>query len=430
MQLFSVLYLYHKIKCMAIIRAFRGFRPEKEFAARVASRPYDVLNSEEARAEAAGNPYSFLHVCKPEIDLEPGIYAYDDRVYAKAAENWRRMKEEGLFRQDEPNCMYVYRQVMNGHTQTGLVANSSIEDYFNDVIKKHEFTRPEKENDRIRHMYELQCHPEPVFLTYPDVPELDLMIEKVTENIPVYDFTADDGIQHTFWMIDNIAMVYGITGLFDKLVPYTYIADGHHRSAGSAKVGKRMADENPNHTGQEEYNFFLSVLFPASQLMIMDYNRVLKDLNQKNKEEFLAAVSEKFEVEKSDSQVKPSQLHEFGVYLDHQWYHLTAKEGTYDNNDPIAVLDVTILQNHLLDPVLGIKDQRTDKRIDFVGGIRGLSELEKRVDSGEMAVAISLHPVTIEQLIAIADSGNVMPPKSTWFEPKLRSGLVVHEFSH
>lgn len=413
---------------MAIIRSFRGWRPAPEHAAQVASRPYDVLNSEEARVEAAGNALSFLHVCKPEIDLPEDVDHYADAVYAKAVENWKRFMEDGTFRQDGTANMYAYRQIMNGHAQVGLVANSSIEDYFNDIIKKHEYTRPEKENDRIRHMYDLQCHPEPVFLTYPDVAEVDAIMAKVVAGAPVYDFTAEDGIQHTFWVIDNAQDVEAITNLFATKVPFTYIADGHHRSASSAKVGKRMAEANAHHTGDEEYNFFLSVIFPSSQLMIMDYNRVVKDTNKLSESDLLDAIGEKFFIEQRTAIYKPEALHNFGLYINNNWYKLTAKPGTYDDADPIDVLDVTILSNHLLDPILGIKDQRTDKRIDFVGGIRGLGELEKRVNSGEMALAISLYPVSIQQLINIADSGNVMPPKSTWFEPKLRSGLVVHTF--
>ncbi|MBK8680855.1 MAG: DUF1015 family protein [Chitinophagales bacterium] len=414
---------------MATIKPFKGYRPKPEFATQVASRPYDVLSSEEAKEEAKGNDKTFLHVCKPEIDLDSSIDHYDDKVYAKAVENWNRLKSDGTFLQDKNPCMYAYRQIMNGHAQIGLVANSSIEDYFNDVIKKHEYTRPEKENDRIRHMYELQCQPEPVFLTYPDVAELDEMMNGVVSKNPVYDFNAEDGIQHTFWVIDNAETIEKIATIFQEQIPFTYIADGHHRSAGSAKVGKRMASENPNHTGNEEYNFFLSVIFPASQLMIMDYNRVVKDLNNHSPEQLLNLVKENFDVTLIGKEIyKPAKLHEFSMYLGGHWYKLSAKSNTYNDNDPIDVLDVTILSNHFLDPLLGIKDQRTDTRIDFVGGIRGLGELQKRVDSGEMQIAIALYPVSIQQLINIADSGNVMPPKSTWFEPKLRSGLVVHSF--
>lgn len=413
---------------MAIIRSFRGWLPKIDIAKKVASRPYDVLNSEEARIEAKGNAVSFLHVCKPEIDLPENVDHYADEVYAKAVENWKKFQADGVFFQDATPSLYVYQQIMGDHKQTGIVANSSIEDYFNDIIKKHEYTRPEKENDRIRHMYELQCHPEPVFLTYPDVSQIDLLIDVIiTDHNPVYDFTADDGIIHRFWEVNNITLINSITDLFSREVPFTYIADGHHRSASSAKVGRRMQAENPGHTGEEEYNFFLSVLFPASQLMIMDYNRLVKDLNGLQEEDFLKQLENKFVVEKQSATYKPETLHTFGLYLNKQWYKLTAKPDAY-TEDPINILDVTIMSNHILDPLLGIKDQRTDKRIDFVGGIRGLGELEKRVDSGEMKLAISLYPVSIKQLIDIADSGNVMPPKSTWFEPKLRSGLVVHTF--
>ncbi len=414
---------------MSIIKPFNGWRPNAKLVSKVASRPYDVLNSEEAKIEAEGNEYSFLHVCKPEIDLPADTDHYAAEVYAKAVENWKRFQADGIFTQDKKPSMYAYRQIMNGHAQVGLVANSSIEDYFNDVIKKHEFTRPEKENDRIRHMYDLQCHPEPVFLTYPDVAEIDAIMLEVVNTKPKYDFVADDGIQHTFWVISAASKIASLENLFSTQVPFTYIADGHHRSASSAKVGKRMGEENPNHTGTEEYNFFLSVIFPASQLMIMDYNRVIKDLNGHAPEEFFSLIDNKFIIQHiGKTAYKPQHLHEFGLYFDHEWYRLVARQGTFNDNDPIDVLDVTIMSNHLLDPILGIKDQRTDNRIDFVGGIRGLGELEKRVDSGEMKVAISLFPVSIQQLINIADSGNVMPPKSTWFEPKLRSGLVVHTF--
>ena len=423
---------------MAIIRSFKGLRPTKDLAQKVASRPYDVLNSEEAREEAIGNEVSFLHVCKSEIDLPADIDHYAESVYQKAKENLQKFIAEGILIRDVENCLYIYQQIMpvqeadgtiKRHKQTGIVANSSIEDYFNDIIKKHEYTRPEKENDRIKHMATLQCHPEPVFLTYPDVAEIDVIINSiVNNNLPEYNFTADDGIQHIFWVVNNIAHIEALISMFTKFVPYTYIADGHHRSASSAKVGKKLAENNPNHTGEEEYNYFLSVLFPASQLMIMDYNRVIIDLNGHRKEEIINSLSQNFIIEKQNSTYKPEGLHNFGMYIDNEWYKLTAKESTYDNNDPIAILDVTILSDYILDPIFNIKDQRTDKRIDFVGGIRGLGELEKRVNSGEMQIAFSLFPVSIQQLINIADSGNVMPPKSTWFEPKLRSGLVVHTF--
>ncbi len=416
---------------MALIRSFKGLRPKKEFATKVASRPHDVLNSEEAREEAKENKFSFLHVCKPEIDLLENIDHYSQQVYNKGKENLDKMIRDGIFEQDKEAYLYIYQQIMNGHKQIGLVANSSIEDYFNDVIKKHEFTRPEKENDRINHMATLQCHPEPVFLTYHDVFEIDEIISSVV-NIedPEYDFTADDGIQHTCWVIRDKEKNEKIIELFKSNVPVTYIADGHHRSASSAKVGKQLSSENSNHTGDEEYNYFLSVIFPASQLMIMDYNRLVKDLNGHKPHEFFQMLDEKFIIQHvGRASFKPQHPHEFGLYFDNEWYRLVAREGTYNPDDPIEVLDVTVLQKHLLDPLLGIKDQRTDQRIDFVGGIRGLEELEKRVNSGEMQIAISLFPVSIQQLINIADSGNVMPPKSTWFEPKLRSGLVVHLFN-
>jgi uncharacterized protein (DUF1015 family) len=414
---------------MAIIKPFRGLRPIPAYAPQVASRPYDVLNSEEARIEAANNPYSFLRVCKPEIDLPETVDHYSQEVYDQGKATLHKMIQEGILVQDSTPCMYVYRQIMNGHSQTGLVANSSIDDYFNDIIKKHEYTRPEKENDRIQHMATLECHPEPVFLTYPDVPQLDAILNDAVQANPVYDFTADDGIQHTFWVIHDNSTIAIIEEIFREKVAFTYIADGHHRSASSAKVGKKLRDQNPNYTGEEEYNYFLSVLFPANQLMIMDYNRLVKDLNGLPPMELFRQIGEHFDIQHTGIEpFKPSKIHEFGMYFDGHWYRLTAHDDTYHENDPIEVLDVTILSNFLLDPLLGIKDQRTDKRIDFVGGIRGLKELSKRVDSGEMKIAFALYPVSIQQLINIADSGNVMPPKSTWFEPKLRSGLVVHLF--
>lgn len=413
---------------MAIIRSFPGWRPVPEHAREVACPPYDVLSSEEARRLAAGHARSFLHVTKPEIDLPETVDHYAPEVYAKAAENWKHFQQEGLFRKDEAPRLYLYRQVMVDHAQTGIVACSSVDDYFSGVIKKHEFTRPDKENDRLNHMYILQCQPEPVFLCYPDHEELDALVEKACGNTAVYDFTSDDGIRHVFWILEDPALIARITHIFKEEIPATYIADGHHRSAASALVGKRIAEENPEHRGDEEYNFFLSVLFPASQLMIMDYNRLVKDLHGLSAEDFLAQCATHFTVAKSESRAKPSAPHSFGLYLGGQWYSLEANPGTYNDEDPIAALDVTVLQEYLLGPVLGIRDQRTDKRIDFVGGIRGMEELEKRVDSGEMALAIALYPVSIRQLMDIAESGQVMPPKSTWFEPKLRSGLIVHAF--
>lgn len=405
---------------MAIIQPFKALRPRPDLAAKVASRPYDVLNSEEAREEVKDNPFSFLHITKAEVDLPADTDIHSQEVYDRAKENLRQNQEHGVLSVEEKPCYYVYTLVMNGRSQTGLVCVSAVEDYFNDVIKKHEFTRPEKEKDRIDHMRTIGAQTGNVFLAYNNVAELDQLIAKWKErHEPVYDFTAEDGIQHTIWTVNDQAVIDDITRLFAEKVPATYIADGHHRAASAAKVSQALPDS-------EEARYFLTTIFPASELAILDYNRVIKDLNGHSKEDFLTALQEDFLVTLSDQQVKPSRLHEFGMYLDNQWYLLTAREGTYNDNDPIGVLDVTVLSGNILDKVLGIKDQRTDKRIDFVGGIRGLSELEKRVNNGEMKVAFSLYPVTIHQLFAIADSGKVMPPKSTWFEPKLRDGLLTH----
>jgi uncharacterized protein (DUF1015 family) len=404
---------------MAHIQPFKALRPKPELALQVASKPYDVLNSEEARIEAAGNPHSFLHVTKSEIDLPSATDIHSDEVYNKANENLQQfIKEETLFTEERP-CYYIYRLIMDGRAQTGLVCVSSIEDYFNDVIRKHEFTRPEKEKDRIDHMRTIHAQTGNVFLAYRDVEEINNLVSKwKNDNKPVYDFTASDGIKHTVWIVDNPAVNESITRLFSSYVPHTYIADGHHRAASAAKVSIQLPDSTAA-------KYFLTTIFPAGQLAILDYNRVVKDLNGLSKEEFISALQEEFTITESSAPVSPEQLHEFGMYLDGSWYVLTSKKGTY-SDDPIGVLDVTILSEHVLNKILDIKDQRTDKRIDFVGGIRGLSELEKRVNSGEMKVAFSLHPVTIQQLFDIADSGNVMPPKSTWFEPKLRDGLLTH----
>lgn len=404
---------------MAIIKPFKALRPQPQHAQQVASRPYDVLNSEEARAEAAGNPYSFLHVTKSEIDLPAGIDIHSQEVYDKAAANLKQLINDGILFSEAKACYYIYELVMNGRSQTGLVCTSSVEDYFNDIIKKHEFTRPEKEKDRIDHMRTIRAQTGNVFLAYNNVAELDLLIEawKVSQ-APAYSFTAEDGIKHTVWVVNEEAAVENITSLFAAKVPFTYIADGHHRCASAAKVSKELP-------GSTDAQYFLTTIFPASQLAIMDYNRVIKDLNGLSTEDFISALMIDFTVTKGNEPVKPSSLHEFGMYLDGQWYILTARKGTY-TDDPIGVLDVTILSNNVLAKLLDIKDQRTDKRIDFVGGIRGLSELEKRVNSREMKVAFSLYPVSIQQLFDIADSGNVMPPKSTWFEPKLRDGLLTH----
>ena len=407
---------------VATIKPFKALRPQAQFAKQVASRPYDVLNSAEAKVEAQGNPNSFLHITKSEIDLPDDTDQYSNDVYEKAKENLEAfVKRDVLFRENK-ECYYIYQLVMNGRTQTGLVAVSSVKDYEEGIIKKHEFTRPDKENDRINHIKTSGAQTGNVFLAYRDVTELDELIEKwKSSKNPVYDFTADDEIQHTIWIVNDDDTIRQISDLFTHKVPATYIADGHHRAASAAKVKSALGDK-----ATEASNYFLTTLFPAGQLHIMDYNRVVKDLGGLSAAQFISKISDKFDVTETGSAAfRPEHLHEFGMYLDGTWYKLTAKEGTY-TEDPIGILDITILQNNLLDPVLGIKDQRTDKRIDFVGGIRGLNELENRVKSGDMQVAFSLYPVTIHQLFDIADSGNVMPPKSTWFEPKLRDGLLTH----
>jgi uncharacterized protein (DUF1015 family) len=412
---------------MAILKAFKGLRPPKDIAKDLASRPYDVLNSEEARQEARGNEYSLLHIIKPEIDLPPGTDVHSQPVYDKAVENFMKFREKGWLVQDEEEFLYIYAQTMNGKTQYGLVGCAAVEDYMNGIIKKHELTRPDKEEDRMKHVRVNNANMEPVFFSYPAVKAIDEIIEGfVTENLPEYDFVADDGIGHHFWVVRDKAIVDRIIGLFDK-VPFTYVADGHHRTAAAALVGNEKKKANPNHTGREEYNYFLAVHFPDDQLTIIDYNRVVTDLYGLSKKDFFQRLEKIFELEEKGSDIyKPGKLHEFSMYLDGKWYKLTAREGTYDDADPIGVLDVTILSKHVLDNILGIKDLRRDKRIDFVGGIRGLGELKKRVDSREMEVAFALYPVSMKQLIDIADTGNIMPPKTTWFEPKLRSGLVVH----
>jgi uncharacterized protein (DUF1015 family) len=406
---------------MITIQPFRALRPEAQHAKQVASRPYDVLNSKEAKIEAQGNPSSFLHITKSEIDLPEEVDIHSQQVYDTAKNNLDAFVSRNiLFRESKP-CYYIYQLIMNGRSQTGLVCGSSVDDYENDLIKKHEFTRPEKEKDRINHIATTGAQTGNVFLAYRNVAEIDQVISKwQEEKNPVYDLLAEDGIQHSIWIINDSKAIDLITELFKTKVPFTYIADGHHRAASAAKVRKALGNE-----ATEGANIFLTTLFPSNQLHIMDYNRVVKDLNGLENAAFIEKLSDQFIVEKAEKAFSPSNLHQFGLYIGKQWYSLSAKENTY-TNDPIGILDVTILQNNLLDPILGIKDQRTDQRIDFVGGIRGLEELEKRVDSGEMAVAISLHPVSIQQLFDIADSGNVMPPKSTWFEPKLRDGLLTH----
>ena len=413
---------------MAIIKPFKAVRPKPEVAAQVASLPYDVMNRAEAK-QMAKNNNSFLHVSRSEINFNDLVDEHSQQVYDKAAQNFNRLIADKVLIQDQQPCYYIYAQTMNGRKQYGLVACSSIEDYFNDVIKKHEFTRPEKEQDRIEHMKTVEAHVGPIFLTYPENKKIDTLVnEVVTQQTPIYDFTAEDTIQHTVWLINQAEIIESITNIFQQEIPYTYIADGHHRTASAAKVGKQLKEENPNHTGEEEYNFFLSVLFPANQLAIMDYNRLVKDLNGLTAEDLLQKVAEKFEVTKTTLQeAKPAAIHHFGMYVEGQWYLLQSKPGTY-TTDPIGVLDVTILSENILNPLLGIKDQRTDKRIDFVGGIRGIQVLQERVDKGEAKIAFALYPVSLQQLIDIADSGNVMPPKSTWFEPKLRDGLFSHLF--
>ncbi len=411
---------------MITIKPFKGFRPVPEKVLQVASRPYDVLNTEEARAEAAGNPYSFLHVVKPEIDLSPGTDPYSMEVYEKGRDNFRKLVEEGLFFQDPGEYLYIYRLTMNGHVQSGIVACASVDDYMEGRIKKHELTRPDKEEDRKNHVRISGMNAEPVFFAYPARQELDMLVAEVEENQPEYDFVTSDGIRHEFWVVRDGGLINEIVDAFRKL-PATYVADGHHRTAAAALVGKELREANPDHTGKEEYNYFLAVHFPDNQLKIIDYNRVVKDLNGMSDEEFLDRLKSSFVVTPlTGKNPAPENIHQFGMYLDQKWYRLEAKEGTYDEHDPIGVLDVTILSKHILEPLLDIKDLRTDKRIDFVGGIRGLGELERRVDSGEMKVAFALYPVTMAQLMNIADLGAIMPPKTTWFEPKLRSGLVVH----
>jgi uncharacterized protein (DUF1015 family) len=396
-----------------------------ELAAQVAAKPYDVLNSDEARAEAGGKPLSFLHVGKPEIDLPRDISLYDDRVYQKGKENLQKLISQGVLREDSSPSFYLYAQTMNNHTQYGLVGCASVQEYLNDTIKKHEHTRKDKEDDRTRHVEVTNAHSGPIFLTYRAQPALDRIVDRVKRSPAVNDFIADDGIRHQLWVIDDQTTISDIVQAF-RAVPAFYVADGHHRSAAAARVGKERAENNLHHTGTEEYNYFLAVLFPHNQLRIMDYNRVVKDLNGKTPEQFMAGVKKIFAVEGQMGQARPAQKGEYGMYLDKRWYKVTAPSSLLASQDPVERLDVSILQKHLLQPLLGIDDPRTSKRIDFVGGIRGLHELERRVDSGEMAVAFALYPTSIIELLAIADAGKIMPPKSTWFEPKLRDGMVVH----
>ena len=408
------------------IKPFKALRPLAGKAAQVASRPYDVLDSQEARIEAGDNPCSFLRIVKPEITLPDGTDPYSPQVYAAGKTNFQAMLDEGIFFQDQQECLYVYELVREGRSQSGIVACAWVEDYLQDRIKKHELTRPEKEQDRVNHVRVSMMNAEPVFLAYRPDAALDTVVKAIKQGDPVYDFTADDGVVHRLWVVSDQAVINTIVTAFAG-IPVTYVADGHHRTAAAARVGEELKNANPNHTGEEEYNYFLAVHFPADQLQILDYNRVVKDLNGSSPEEFIKKVSRSFTVEKKGSTYyKPRNLHEIGMYLDGNWYALTAHLDTYDDADTIGVLDNTILSQQILGPVLSITDLRSDKRIDFVGGIRGLQELQRRVDSGEMKVAFAMFPVSMLQLLDVADSGNIMPPKSTWFEPKLRSGLFVH----
>ncbi len=410
------------------IKPFAGVRPPKHLAAEVASRPYDVLNSVEAKAEAGEK--SLLHIIKPEIDFDPIADEHSQPVYDKAVENFKLWQSRGWLTQDAKEMYYIYAQTMDGRTQYGLVAAANVDDYMTGKIKKHELTRKDKEDDRMIHVRIQDANIEPVFFAYPDVAEMNEIVENIVKSQePEYDFVAADGFGHTFWAITDDAVNARITEIFAE-IPALYVADGHHRTAAAARVGAEKREQNPNHTGDEEYNFFLAVIFPESQLKIIDYNRVVRDLNGLTADEFLAALNESFEVTDMGTEIyKPNALHNFSMYIDGKWYSLTAKPGTYNDNDPIGVLDVTVLSNLVFDKILNLGDLRTSKRIDFVGGIRGLGELKKRVDSGEMVAAFALYPVTMRQIIDIADTGNIMPPKTTWFEPKLRSGLVIHKLS-
>ena len=415
---------------MATVKPFKGIRPPKNLVEKVESRPYDVLDSEEARAEAGDNEMSLYHIIKPEINFEPGTSEYDPKVYESAAQHFQMFQDKGWLVQDDQEMYYIYAQTMNGKTQYGLVVGAYVNDYLNGIIKKHELTRADKEEDRMKHVRVNNANIEPVFFAYPDNAVLDALIMRYAKTEPEYDFIAPiDGFGHKFWLIKDANDIATITAEFAKM-PALYIADGHHRSAAAALVGAEKAKADPNHKGDEEYNYFMAVCFQASQLTILDYNRVVKDLNGLSSEEFLHKLAKNFVVEcKGSAEYRPAKLHEFSLYLDGKWYSLAAKDGTYDASDPIGVLDVSISSRLILDEILGIKDLRKDKRIDFVGGLRGLGELKRRVDSGEMKLALALYPVTMKQIMDIADSGKIMPPKATWFEPKLRSGLVIHKLS-
>ncbi len=412
---------------MAKVKPFRGLRPPKDLVTQVASRPYDVLNSDEARREALGNEKSLYHIIKPEIDFAPGTDEHSPEVYDKAVENFQAFQDNKWLVEDDNDHYYIYAQTMNGRTQYGIVIAANVDDYMTGKIKKHELTRRDKEEDRMKHVRINNANIEPVFFAFPDNDVLESVIKETIKGEPEYDFVAPDGFGHHFWVIDDPKAIDTITREFEK-IPYLYIADGHHRTAAAALVGNEKAKNNPNHRGDEEYNYFLAVAFPASHLNIIDYNRVVKDLNGLTPAQFLDRLAKDFDLkDMGTDEYRPAALHNFSLYLDGHWYSLTAKEGRYDDNDPIGVLDVTISSDLILRDILGITDLRSDKRIDFVGGIRGLGELKKRVDSGEMAMALALYPVSMRQLMDIADSGNIMPPKTTWFEPKLRSGLIIHK---
>lgn len=410
-----------------VVRAFKGIRPVEELASKIAALPYDVMNSEEAREMVKGNPHSFLHVDRAEIDLDPSIDVHDKRVYEKARENLDKMISDGEYIQDDHPCLYIYRQIMNGRAQTGLVFCASIDDYINNNIKKHEFTRADKELDRINHVDYCDANTGPIFLTYKEDDVASEVIKAWCKRKPIYDFTSEDGISHIVWVIDNEIIVNEIIALF-KDVNAFYIADGHHRSASAVKVGLKRREANPNYTGEEEFNYFLAVAFPDNDLMVMDYNRVVKDTNGLTKEQLIEKLSDKFIITRSETQVKPSKKHTFGMFIEDEWYLLAAKDGIFDKEDPIDSLDVAILQNNVLTPILGIEDVRTSDRIDFIGGIRGIDELERRVHK-DMKIAFSMYPTEVSDIMNVADIGEVMPPKSTWFEPKLRSGLFVHKLS-
>ncbi|MBR2202218.1 MAG: DUF1015 domain-containing protein [Bacteroidales bacterium] len=414
---------------MSTVKPFRGLRPQKDIAARLSCLPYDVMNTQEAAQMAQGNPQSFLHITRAEIDLPDGIDPHSKQVYDKSLQNFKQFQAEGWLFQDAEPKFYIYAQTMDGRTQYGIAGAAFCEDYQNGIIKKHELTRPDKEDDRMVHVNTLDANAEPVFLSYRAVPEIDAIVDNIVRNQqPEYDFVSADGFGHKFWVIDDAKTNARIEQLFAEQVPALYVADGHHRTAAAARVGLERKAHNPNHTGNEEYNYFLAVIFPDSQLKIMDYNRVIKDLNGNTESEFLDKLSKAFAVKDMGTEIyKPQRLHQMSLYMGGHWYSLDAKPGTYDDGDPIGVLDVTILTKQVLDPILGITDLRTSKRIDFVGGIRGLGGLKRRVDNGEMKCAFAMYPVSMSQLLDIADTGNIMPPKTTWFEPKLRSGLVVHK---